>query len=183
MDIPEHTEQEKERSLLTSNASSNLSQTCYLLLFKAEHTARNVEFLEGSNTEPNRSWKVASFSGSPALEQEHRSKLCRQGEPGIFCHMNSIKGREGVDRETLFVCGCTWRLRSGKRVKVASCFLPVLLHPQTIELFFFNPFSHNVTHLKNVTRLSPTLLNCDWKLGGGGAWDRGHVQGLLLGAG
>ena len=40
-------------------------------------------------------------------------KLCRRGEPGIFCHVKSAKDRREVDA-TLIVCG-RMRLRTEKR--------------------------------------------------------------------
>ena len=50
-------------------------------------------------------------------------KLCRRGEPGIFCHVKSAKGRKEVEK-----LNCAWaypRLRTGKRAKVAGNLLHV----------------------------------------------------------
>ena len=38
-------------------------------------------------------FNLASFPGSPALEHEHL-KLCRRGEPDMFSHVSSVKGRK-----------------------------------------------------------------------------------------
>ena len=45
-------------------------------------------------------------------------KLCRRGEPGIFCHMKSAKGREEVERTSL--CVGVRKFRTGKIPKVAG---------------------------------------------------------------
>ena len=45
-------------------------------------------------------------------------KLYRHGEPGIFCHVKSAKGREEVERTSL--CVGVRKLRTGKRPKVAG---------------------------------------------------------------
>ena len=50
-------------------------------------------------------------------------KLCRRGEPGIFCHMKSAKDRREVDA-TLIVRG-RMRLRTEKGTKVAGNLLHV----------------------------------------------------------
>ena len=50
-------------------------------------------------------------------------KLCRRGEPGIFCHVKSAKDRRQVDA-TLIVRG-RMRLRTEKGTKVAGNLLHV----------------------------------------------------------
>ena len=50
-------------------------------------------------------------------------KWCRHGEPGIFSHVRSGKGRREVDA-TLIVRGCM-RLRTEKGTKVAGNLLHV----------------------------------------------------------
>ena len=50
-------------------------------------------------------------------------KLCRRGEPGIFCHVKSTKDRREVDA-TLIVCG-RMRFRTEKGTKVAVNLLHV----------------------------------------------------------
>ena len=50
-------------------------------------------------------------------------KLCRRGEPGIFCHMKSAKDRREVDA-TLIVRG-RMRLRTEKGTKVADNLLHI----------------------------------------------------------
>ena len=50
-------------------------------------------------------------------------KLCRRGEPGIFCHVKSAKDRREVDA-TLIVRG-RMRLRTEKGTKVADNLLHI----------------------------------------------------------
>ena len=50
-------------------------------------------------------------------------KLCRRGEPGIFCHVKNAKDRCQVEA-TLIVCGRMW-LRTEKGTKVASNLLHI----------------------------------------------------------
>ena len=50
-------------------------------------------------------------------------KLCRRGEPGIFCHVKSVKDSRKVDA-TLIVHG-HMRLRTEKGTKVAGNLLHV----------------------------------------------------------
>ena len=50
-------------------------------------------------------------------------KLCRRGEPGIFCHVKSAKDRRKVDA-TLIVHGRI-RLRTEKGTKVAGNLLHI----------------------------------------------------------
>ena len=55
--------------------------------------------------------------------QNAKLKLCRRGEPGIFCHVKNAKDRHQVDA-TLIVRGCM-RLRTEKGTKVAGNLLHV----------------------------------------------------------
>ena len=80
---------------------------------------------ETIETYENEDFFKVSFSLVPRLPRSgtRTLKLCRHGEPGIFCHVKSTKDRRKVDA-TLIVRGCM-RLRTEKGTKVADNLLHI----------------------------------------------------------
>ena len=74
---------------------------------------------------PGRQDKGVCHSLVPRLPRSGMQtlKLCRRGEPGIFSHVRSGKGRHEVDA-TLIVCG-RMSLRTEKGTKIAGNLLHV----------------------------------------------------------